>query len=292
MRRASANRKITFMAIKPNTPPATRSKVRQGGSGNDLTGDNADDSQVIAALARGLEVLGAFHLGDRQLGNHELATRTGLPKATVSRITFTLAKSGFLSFDQRQRMYHLGPKALNLGFVARADADIRGNLRPMMQQFANETGLNIGLGVRDKDSMLYIDTWEGTALVGLKVYPGFRIPFFTTAMGRAYLAALTPGELQIQLGELARQMVNDGLSKEDVDKQIDHYQQYGFSISLGDWVEDIGTIAVPFSRPDRRQIYVISVGGPIYRMTRSVIYDELGPRLIAFRNSIESSTIF
>lgn len=280
------------MSKLPEKKRAPRAKMRQGGAGADLSEEAGDESQVIGALARGLQVLGAFHLGDGQLGNHEFAQRTGLPKATVSRITFTLAKAGFLSFDPRQRMYHLGPKAVNLGFIARADADIRGNLRPMMQQFANETGLNIGLGVRDKDSMLYIDTWEGTALVGLKVYPGFRIPILTTAMGRAYLAALTTGELQIQLGELARQMINDDQSRAVVEAQIEHFQRYGFAISMGDWVDDIGTIAVPFSRPDRRQIYVISVGGPIYRMTRSFIYDELGPRLIAFRNSVESSARF
>lgn len=41
----------------------------------------------VTALARGLDVLGAFRSGDRSLGNPELAERTGLPKPTISRIT-------------------------------------------------------------------------------------------------------------------------------------------------------------------------------------------------------------
>jgi DNA-binding IclR family transcriptional regulator len=273
--------------IKSTKKKATkRSKPRQAPISSALSPNDLDDSQLISALIRGLNVLSSFHIGDNELGNHEFAERTGLPKATVSRITFTLAKAGFLTFDQRQRVYRLGPKALNLGFIARADNDLRGNMRPMMQRLADETGLNVGLGVRDKDAMLYLDTWEGTALVGLKVYPGFRMPIFTTAMGRAYLAALTPDELETVFAEFSRQMSDTGVRREDVLGQIEHARRFGFVRSIGDWMEDIGAIAVTFRRPDRKQIYVLSLGGPIYKMTDPFVYNEIGPKLMRFRDQL------
>ena len=56
------------------------------------------DRKFITALARGLEVLRAFTPTEGLLGNGEIAERTGLPKPTVSRLTYTLTKLGYLEF--------------------------------------------------------------------------------------------------------------------------------------------------------------------------------------------------
>lgn len=45
------------------------------------------DRHFVTALARGLDVLGAFRSRDRMLGNQELARRCGLPKSTIFRLT-------------------------------------------------------------------------------------------------------------------------------------------------------------------------------------------------------------
>ena len=52
------------------------------------------DYRFMTALARGLSVLRAFGPDNRPLGNAEIAERVGLPKPTVSRITFTLSELG------------------------------------------------------------------------------------------------------------------------------------------------------------------------------------------------------
>ncbi len=56
------------------------------------------DRHFVTALARGLELLACFRHGDRMLGNQDLARRCGLPKSTVSRLTNTLTKLGYLVF--------------------------------------------------------------------------------------------------------------------------------------------------------------------------------------------------
>ena len=39
-----------------------------------------DDRQFVTALARGLDILRCFSRKDRELGNGEIAARTGLPE--------------------------------------------------------------------------------------------------------------------------------------------------------------------------------------------------------------------
>ena len=48
------------------------------------------DRQFATTLARGLEVLRVFTPLEPMLGNKEISVRTGLPKPTVSRLTYTL----------------------------------------------------------------------------------------------------------------------------------------------------------------------------------------------------------
>ena len=59
--------------------------------------ETRNDRRFVESLARGLAVLRCFAPADRELGNREIAIRTGLPPATVSRLTFTLTALGYLS---------------------------------------------------------------------------------------------------------------------------------------------------------------------------------------------------
>ncbi|WP_245999350.1 helix-turn-helix domain-containing protein [Paracoccus methylarcula] len=54
------------------------------------------DRNFVTAIARGFEVLRCFRLDETTLTNQEIAGRTGLPKPTVSRLTYTLCKLGYL----------------------------------------------------------------------------------------------------------------------------------------------------------------------------------------------------
>jgi hypothetical protein len=52
------------------------------------------DPRFNTALARGIAVLRAFELDEQFLGNADIAARTGVPKATISRLTHTLTELG------------------------------------------------------------------------------------------------------------------------------------------------------------------------------------------------------
>ena len=73
------------------------------------------DRRFASTLARGLSVLRAFRASDDGLSHMEIVQRTGLPNATVSRLTFTLGELGYLSHAGKNDRYRLGPAALVLG---------------------------------------------------------------------------------------------------------------------------------------------------------------------------------
>src|SRR5258707_10333770 len=149
------------------------------------------DRHFVTALARGLEVLACFRHGDRMLGNQELSKRCGLAKSTVSRLTHTLTSLGYLIYVEESAKYSLGTATLSLASAMLSKLDIRKLAHPLMQELAEFGQCLVSLGSRDRLSMIYIDAVRGSAAVTLSLDIGARIPIATTALGRAYLTAVS-----------------------------------------------------------------------------------------------------
>ena len=82
-------------------PRAPRSSVPLPQPTATLSYEHEGDRQFATTLARGLEVLRCFTPLEPLLGNKEISVRTGLPKPTVSRLTYTLTKLGYLRHNMR-----------------------------------------------------------------------------------------------------------------------------------------------------------------------------------------------
>src|SRR5215469_11631247 len=83
------------------------------------------DRKFVTALARGVELLRAFGPDDDFLGNAELSRRTGIPRPTVSRLTYTLASLGYLVYVEAQEKYRIGQAAMLPGQRYLSGAGIR-----------------------------------------------------------------------------------------------------------------------------------------------------------------------
>jgi len=174
----------------------TNNRTVGGGAGGGVGAEtaNAKDRQFVTALARGLEVLRAFQDCGGPLGNQEIAKRTGLPKPTVSRLTHTLKQLGYIVHDERLSKYRTGPGVLALGQSNLANTTLLRVARPLMQELREESGASVALGTRDRLEMVYFENILGKGTTALRLDVGARLPIGTTAMGRAYLAAMPSEE--------------------------------------------------------------------------------------------------
>src|SRR6266566_4429841 len=132
-----------------------------------------------------LDVLRAFHPNDGLLGNQEIAARTNLPKPTVSRLTYTLTKLGYLTPVPRFEKYQLAPSAMALGYAALANLGVRHLSEPFREEVMRETGGAVAVGGRDRHSMIYFGQSRNGLTLGVQLDVGSRIPIANTAMGRA-----------------------------------------------------------------------------------------------------------
>src|SRR6202035_2797575 len=113
---------------------------------------------------------------------------------TVSRLTHTLTNLGYLIYVEESAKYSLGTATLSLASAMLSKLDIRKLAHPLMQELAEFGQCLVSLGSRDRLSMIYIDAVRGSAAVTLSMDTGARIQIATSAMGRAYLTAVSERE--------------------------------------------------------------------------------------------------
>ena len=248
------------------------------------------DRKFVVALARGLDVLRAFRPGDGVLGNLEIAARTGLPRPTVSRLTYTLTKLGYLTPVPRFGKYALAPAALALGYTALASQGIRPVAQPHMQMLADYAGGAVAVGARDRLSMVYLAQARGESALQVRLDLGARIPVASTAMGRALLAALSPGERAPLLDAIAERAGAEWPPLRDsIAASLETFARHGFTVSAGEWQEDVHAVGVPLLRGDGSPPLAFNCGAPAFRFTRQHLMDEIGPRLVAMVRTIEAA---
>lgn len=251
-----------------------------------------EDRHFVTALARGLELLACFRSGDKLLGNQELSERSKLPKSTVSRLTYTLTKLGYLQYDESLGKYRLGTATLALGSAMLSKLDIRQLARPMMLELANFSHAMVSLGMRDRLSMIYVENCRSQATLTLSLDVGARIPIATTAMGRAYLAAVLDSERNDILERVreADEAAWPGIH-DTVLRSLSEYQQLGCCTSFGEWQPDVNAIAIAFRPSDGSAPLSINCGGPAFNLSPEFLLQEVRPRLLEIVRQLQRPLI-
>lgn len=135
-------------------------------------------------LLRGLDLLSEIASGPMRLP--ELSSRMGLTRSTTHRLANALVDRGFLTYLPREG-YQLGPKLLQLGFLAQSQTDIVRIAHPRLQDLAARTEDTVHLGRLDGDLVLYLDKIPGRRRVEISSRIGDRQPLTSTGLGKALL---------------------------------------------------------------------------------------------------------
>ncbi len=247
------------------------------------------DPQFITALARGLEVLRTFRRDDGALGNLEIAKRTKLPKPTVSRITYTLSKLGYLQYVPDTARYRLSVGVLALGYTSLGSFGIRELARPMMQELADDTNITVALGTLDRHAMVYLEVCRGDSLFPLALELGSHIKLATSAMGRAYILGRAPAQrLELMDRIAAREGTKWRALKKGLEQAQEEFEKYGFVTSVGDWKTGVNAVGVPLKVGENGTDFALNCGGPTFLATPERLIEEIGPKLVALARRIEA----
>lgn len=248
----------------------------------------SDGQGSAATLVRGLDILRAFRPGDATLGNQELIERTGLPKATISRLTLTLTNLGYLHYDERLGRYSVGPATVSLGYSALSSSAVVHLARPLMQALADKTGAAVAIGMRDGLEMVYVATCRPISPVTLRLDIGSRLPIWRTAIGLAQVAVMD----REARASLVAQMIEQEPTQAKriaslVDQSVVDQSQRGFVGVFGAWYSYVNAVGTCFFPTDGSPVVSITCGGIVDIVPREVCLSSVGPQLVEMRDQLK-----
>ncbi|CAB3917961.1 IclR family transcriptional regulator [Achromobacter sp. CF-sbj1-Ac2-l] len=274
MQSFSDAKRIPHPAAKPDQKLALSAPARRKRAG--AVGEGPVSPDFITALARGLEVLRCFRPGVAALGNLDLARLTGLPKPTISRITYTLTELGYLRYHPDTGKYSPGYGVLALGFGLLAGLEVRELAKASMTDLARETGGAVALGAFDGDAMTYVEAIHGSSALYLRLPVGYRASL-DSAMGRAYLASLPAAacaDVLERLGPAAP-------AAAAIERARAELRDTGCCFAIGEWQSGINAVAVPFTSVTGEGVFVMSCGGPEGLLPEAGLRTQVAPALRA-----------
>lgn len=245
------------------------------------------DRQFVTSLARGLELLRCFTPRDSMLSNLDLARKTGLPRPTVSRLSHTLARLGYLRPLPRGK-YQLDVGVMSFGYSMISNLPIRSIAQPLMVNLADEVGATVAMSARDRLDMVYLDVVQSALRSTIRRQIGTRLPIHQSSAGRACLAAMPQDEAEVILEHIQQNHPDEW---PDIRKALDgafrEYAEYGYCLSIGDWQKKVNAVSVPLHHP-QLGILVFNCGGPEFQVSREKLEEFIGPRLVQMVNDINT----
>ena len=252
--------------------------------------EHEGDRQFATTLARGLEVLRCFTPLEPLLGNKEISVRTGLPKPTVSRLTYTLTKLGYLRHNMRLGKYQLGSAVLSIGYPLLASMNVRQVARPLMKELADYCNGSVSMGVRDRLNMVYVESCRSGN--GITTLPdiGTSVPISQSVIGRAFLSACTPPERESVLNQM-KVKEPEMLRKNQpaITKGLEDIRGKGYCSSSGDLRREVHAVGVPMRRNVDGEIVTFNCAVPAFLLKKGQLEEDIGPRLVAMVRNIEAA---
>ncbi|CAG9246080.1 putative IclR family transcriptional regulator [Paraburkholderia unamae] len=246
-------------------PRSFKSEPVAGKPHADDGGSDLAETRAAATLVRGIRVLEAFRSSDNgPLSNKEVAERTGLPKATVSRLIHALADMGYVAIDPKSGGYSLGPGVLSFAHIFLSQLDIRLRIRPLMQRLSAPPGTTLLLAVRDRFQMTTVEAMENDPGFQLRAWVGASVPIALTASGHAYLAGLSPAARTLLLEKMSAEHTDGWRAiNKSIDRSLRSVAANGYCFERGEWKPHLSEVAVPVALDlNRDNVLSFVCGGP------------------------------
>ncbi|MBD0290865.1 MAG: IclR family transcriptional regulator [Thermoleophilia bacterium] len=217
------------------------------------------------AIERAAELLVRVVESTRPLGVGELASASGLPKSTTSRLASALERTGLLQQDGQRGRLRPGPVLLR--FAHRSEETLVDLAGPALQRLAQESAETVNLAVPSPGGVEHLAQRDSRHFVGVGNWVGRRVPLHATANGKVFLAyAAAP--LPAHLDRLAPATITD---RALLERELRQIRARGYATAVDELEQGLAAVAAPVFGADGGVVAALSISGPGARLTHERI---------------------
>jgi IclR family acetate operon transcriptional repressor len=208
-------------------------------------------SYTVQPIAKAMRLLEAIAWKKHDVTLTEIAREIGLPKTTAFRYLQTLASAGFIRHDVKNDRYGIGPRVRMFAESENSMSHLRRSAAPHMVNLAEIYCATINLAISSGLDIVYVEMARGNRTLPMRARIGEHHPLHTTAVGKAILAFLPPGEqasiLDAPLVEMTARTI---CSTAVLRRQLSEIYRNGYSLDREETEAGISCIGVPILDQD------------------------------------------
>lgn len=233
----------------------------------------ANEASATGTVDRTLRILETLAQAPEGVGLSGLAAELGLPRSACHRLLAELVRCGYVRQLREHGDYALTTKLPALGLSFLGGAGIVDIAQPIIDRLADGCGELVRLALVDGDRLTFVAKAQG-ARAGLRYDPdmGIDVRLSCSAGGHAWLMTLSE-ERATEL--VARQ--GFGSPKEygpkapttfkALEKILEEGRRRGFSMMVEMYAPGMSAMAAPVLRRGQETVGVITIAGPLVRLT-------------------------
>ena len=236
---------------------------------------------TVDAAAKALELLSAFSFREPQLSLADLATRTGIPRATAFRLLSTLEQSGFLA--KEHGAYQLGIKCFVLGNIVAGGLDLRETAHPHLAALRDSTRETTQLAILDHWQVVYLERMLSPLPVGfMRSRAGAILPAYCTGLGKTLLAYRPEAEVEAWAATQTFTALTPRTitSAKRLVRELRAIRERGYGLDEEEREKGVCCIAAPVRSHTGHVVAAISVAGPSQRMPRVLAGSDMADAVV------------
>lgn len=233
--------------------------------------NDSNGNSTTRTLSRGLAVLSEILGADSPPTLTELATHTGLAKATVSRLLATLVDSGFAAQQPGGQVYLPGPLIARWLRASPLESLLAEQAAPVLDGLRDLSGETVVLCVPAWPDRVCIVRSLAHSPIRSQKDVGESGPLTRGCTGRAFLAFArnTFVDAALQARPLVQNTPASVTGTKEFFALLQTEREHGYAVSLEGTYPHMNGIAVPiFGSHSSMPIAVINVSGPSARWTK------------------------
>jgi IclR family transcriptional regulator, acetate operon repressor len=227
------------------------------------------------AIDRGAELLVRVLESDQPVALAELASASGIPKSTASRLLSALERQGLVEQDGERGRLRPGPAILRVADRGLLERNVVELARTSLDALSEHSGETINLAVPAPHGVEHVAQAESRHFLGAGQWLGRSVAYHCTANGKVFMAFGRATTAHPLTAMTSRTITEPERLREELTRVRDD----GFAEAIDELEIGLAAIAAPVYGPGGKVVAALSISGPTVRMTPARIA-ELKPVLI------------
>jgi DNA-binding IclR family transcriptional regulator len=240
----------------------------------------------VAAVDRGADLLLRVLESEQPVALAELASASGIPKSTASRLLGALERRGLVEQDGTRGRLRPGPAILRVAERGMLQRNLVELARESLDAISEASGETINLAVPGRSGVEHVAQVESRHFLGAGQWLGRAVAYHCSANGKVFLAYGRASLPQLPLTAHTERTITE---LAPLRAELARVRREGFASAIDELELGLAAIAAPVRGEHGDVVAALSISGPTLRMTpervgeyREVLIDQglaLGARL-------------